>query len=375
MANRRSKAARVSGGKPLPEASSALLVMPDGPARDALLGRLELLGLRVSAVGGHDDASRLLEESNVDSVLVCDSAPGAGVLITQISGTSGGPTCVLMCAKPSLALALEAMRAGASDILTPDLDDAHLGELLSGVISRGRAARAGMARIEARARRYRELCRRLRASRAEVMSRSGELCGEMAQTCRDLTRRLADVALASEVTTLLRQELELESLLRTALEYMLKKTGPTNAAIFLPSTSGDFSLGAYANYDCPKDSAETMLDHLSGVIAPAFEAASEPALLSTWPQLNLALGADAHLLEEYALSIFPCRHEGECLGVACFFRDRRTSFDESTMQTLGRVTELFGSQLARVIRTHHRHLPKDKWGSPGDPTGGLDEAA
>lgn len=369
MASRKGKAAFGTTGHP----AGALLVMPDGAARLSVFRRLESLGLRVDAVASRDAALKILNASPVDLLLVSDQVARAGELLASSGGSTRAN--LLLSSNPSLETALDAMRSGASDILTPTLSERDWNDALNQAIARAHEARAQIARIEARARRYRELCRRLRASRAEVMTRSGELCGEMAQTCRQLTDRLNDVALASEVTTLLRQELELESLLRTALEYMLKKSGPTNAAIFLPSTSGDFSLGAYANYDCPKDSAETMLDHLSGVIAPAFEEAGEPALLSTWPQLNLALGQDAHLLEGYAVSVFPCRHEGECLGIACFFRDRRTSFDNATMKTLTRVTELFGAQLARVIRTHHRHLPKDKWGSPGDHAGGLDEAA
>jgi len=375
MASRRSKAVRVLGGNILPDGASALLVMPAGFAREELMARIGSLGIRVDAASSDEIVSERTGNTSYDCALICGTIPRPDALIARMTASSLVPLCVMMCPRPTLGVTLEAMRAGAADVLSTDIATIQLGEHLACIVARGRAARSGLARFAARARRYRDLCRRLRASRAEVLSRSGELCGEMAQTCRDLTRRLADVALASEVTTLLRQELELESLLRTALEYMLKKSGPTNAAIFLPSTSGDFSLGAYANYDCPKDSAETMLDHLSGVIAPAFEDATEPVLLTTWPQLNLALGEDAHLLEGYALCVFPCRYEGECLGVACFFRDRRAPFDEAVMQILGRVTELFGAQLARVIRTHHRHLPKDKWGSPGDHPGGLDEAA
>ena len=38
---------------------------------------------------------------------------------------------------------------------------------------------------------------------------------------------------------------------------------------------------------------------------------------------------------------------------------------------------MFAAQLARVIRVHHRHLPKHKWGRIGDPetgTGSDDES-
>ena len=71
------------------------------------------------------------------------------------------------------------------------------------------------------------------------------------------------VTLASEFNSLIRQELDLESLLRVSVEFILGKSGPTNAAVFLPAASGDYSLGAYVNYDCPKDSAEVLMDQLA----------------------------------------------------------------------------------------------------------------
>ena len=78
--------------------------------------------------------------------------------------------------------------------------------------------------------------------------------------------QMKNIALASELNTIFRQELDLESLLRTVLEYTLRKVGSTNAAIFLPSSTGDFTLGAYVNYDCPRDTAETLLDHLADIL-------------------------------------------------------------------------------------------------------------
>ena len=54
------------------------------------------------------------------------------------------------------------------------------------------------------------------------------------------------------------------------LEFTLSKIGSTNAAIFLPTSSGDYSLGAYVNYDIPRDGIEIMLDQLADVLAPNF---------------------------------------------------------------------------------------------------------
>ena len=45
--------------------------------------------------------------------------------------------------------------------------------------------------------------------------------------------------IVTEFGGLIRQELDIESLLRTTLEFVLGRCGPTNAAVFLPTTSGD----------------------------------------------------------------------------------------------------------------------------------------
>ena len=47
-------------------------------------------------------------------------------------------------------------------------------------------------------------------------------------------------------------------------------------------------------------------------------------------------------------------------------RDRITGYSPTLIDQLRLIGDLFAQQLARVIRIHHRHLPKDKWGAIGD---------
>ncbi|MEL7472664.1 MAG: hypothetical protein AAGK04_05040, partial [Planctomycetota bacterium] len=90
--------------------------------------------------------------------------------------------------------------------------------------------------------------------------------------------------------------LDVEIALRRVLEHVLDRIGPTNAAVFMPDSSGDYSLGAYVNYDRPKDSAEVMLDHLAGVIAPRFEETDGVVSIHNDDQLHQCIGAEAHWL-------------------------------------------------------------------------------
>ena len=45
--------------------------------------------------------------------------------------------------------------------------------------------------------------------------------------------------------------------------HLLTKTGPTNAAVFLPDSVDHYGLGAYVNYDCPRESIAALLDALA----------------------------------------------------------------------------------------------------------------
>lgn len=181
------------------------------------------------------------------------------------------------------------------------------------------------------------------------------------------------VTTTTEFKGLIRNELDIESLLRTTLEYVLARTGPTNAAIFLPTTSGDYSLGAYVNYDCPKDTVDILLDHLANVVAPRFEDLDGLLHLPEQEGLDRYIGDDAQWLEGSGVAAMACRHEGETLAIFMLFRDRRNAYTPNLLEQVKTIGELFASQLARVIHIHHRHLPKDKWGMLGDPDRGADD--
>lgn len=195
----------------------------------------------------------------------------------------------------------------------------------------------------------------------------------------------------TEFGGLIRHELDIESLLRTTLEFVLGRCGPTNAAVFLPTTSGDYSLGAYVNYDCPKETVDVLLDHLANTVAPKLAeragkrggvagtvggaagagAAGSVMHLKNHDALVQTLGEDAGWLGDSSVVGFPCVQEGECLAVFLLFRDRLSEYTPSLIEQLRTIGELFAAQLARVIRIHHRHIPKDQWGAIGD---GEDEA-
>ncbi|MBX3377716.1 MAG: response regulator [Phycisphaeraceae bacterium] len=359
-------------------------VKPDLPAIPRVLivsgNRLERLRLAsklsdvVDHTGSHiavcvmadscKEALKAVDNDQIDLALIKTELPdGSGLALTrEIARRGRCPASILLSENPTLDQAVEAMRCGAVDIVSCRAAATDLITSVRTAFERSRQARTREARID----RLTRVCRRLNQARHEVTKQVSSLCGDLVEAYQELSGQVLELSIASEFNSLIRQELDVESLLRTALEFILAKTGPTNAAVFLPATSNDFSLGAYVNYDCPKDAADVLLDHLAGIVAPRMENERELKIMPTYAELEAFLGADAHWLAESSAISFACHHEDECLAVVILFRDRRNPFPETAAPTLSVIADLFGKQLGRVIHIHHRHLPKDQWGGFGE---------
>ncbi len=346
-----------------------VLVIGDAPSRRALIERISGLVIRSASATDATDALTQLGNQTFDLVLIV-AREGWRADAERVLASDCDAAVVAIAPsveETSLSLAIDALQAGAADLISIDAPADEFATRMRSALQRARKAQHGRERIE----RLRKLCKHLNHARQEVSKQVGSLCSDMATAYQELTDRMTHVATASEFNGLIRQELDLESLLRVALEYMLAKTGPTNAAVFLPATSGEYTLGAYVNYDSPRETAEVLLDHLAGVIAPRFESCTSLVHLSKKAELQQALGDKASWIGDSGLVVMPCHHDGECLAVVALFRDRTSPFPETLLPLLQCVAEQFGRQLARVIHVHHRHLPKHKWGSPGD-TGDAD---
>lgn len=277
---------------------------------------------------------------------------------------------MLRASKPTLEDALAAMGAGAFDMLATDLSGAELLARIRAALHRSAVLRSRDSRRVAQIERLQRLCRHLGLAREEISKHVGSLCSDLTSAYRELSDKMVNTSISSEFSAIVRQELDLEELLRTMLEYVLAKVGATNAAVFLPSSNGDFTLGAYVNYDCPKDTAEVLFDHLAAELAPRFEHSRTLSVMNTAGDLHSSLGEQSQWLADSAVMIAPCRfaqagQPEECLGLIALFRDRRTPFVTDSEPTMKIISDLFARQLSRVIQCHHRHLPKHKWGAPG----------
>lgn len=367
-------------GERRPSAGSVLVVTPQPANRSLLRAVLEDSGFDWAFASTLAQAHDAAEERRFDAV-VCEArlpdAPGLEV-VRLFATLQPHARVILLDQAPHVDLALAALRLGAADLLRTSPLDAH--EAIASIhaaVSDSRKARGRSKQI----RRLRRANRRLEASRRQTDQQVNELCVGMVGAYQELAEQVNTMSLSSEFTAVIQQELDIESLLRKVLEFILQRVGPTNAAIYLPSNHSDFSLGAYVNYDCPKDAADMLLEHLADVLPAHFQHEERVRAFQTADDLaaELAegLGEDHLWIEDSAILVASCRTDDECLAVLTLFRDDARPFDAETAEQVGTMAGLFATQLARVIRVHHRHTEVDEefgWDvdeEPGDGFGGL----
>jgi hypothetical protein len=336
------------------------LVAECGAGRDDLVGALTAAGLLITTDGECSAALNRVTTKAPD-VIIVDEALGEPVwtLLADLSRFNVGRVLVLR--SNDAEHAARAIRLGVHDIViaTGEADPAA-------VLRAAAFARAAGERLRAKARSRSRLRRRVQALRdghTQLLRQVADLASGVAGTCRTLGEQMQRVAMGAEFNAMIRQELELEGLLRTTLEFVLRKAGSTNAAIFLPSSSGDYTLGAYINFDLPKDTAETMLGQLANCLAPACEPCRELRVFPAAADLG-ADGLDSdHWLGESTLAVRACWSDRECIATLAIFRDHRHPFTEDAKPALDVIADLFSAQLARVIKTHYRGKPKEEWGA------------
>ena len=312
-------------------------------------------------VTGLEEGQAALARHEFDLVVLAPPLPdGNGLALARTLRQSSPATrTVVLTSGESFDQAVEALRSGVIDLVkieTP-LDD---------LVDRIEAALVASRTDTQRERRLAQLkvvCEKLMAAREEVSEHLDRLCQDLVAAYEDVSEQMSEVAMAAEFRMLLRQELDVEDLLRTALEYLLTKTGPTNAAVFLPDATTNFELGAYVNFDCPRETITVLLNHLCRTVCPQMVEESEIVSFDDADAFAEWAGADAGFLAGCEVIAFSCQHEGKCMAVMVLFRSKDEPFEKSLAASINILQAIFAEQVANVIRVHHRARPS--W--PKDP--------
>ena len=301
-------------------------------------------------------AKAQLSSDQIDLVLIEPRvADGQGLALAEdINRNRPDTRTIVISGEPNLQQAIDALRCGAADFIVKPLDLEEVNER----VRRAMSIRKDNADLRQRLRRLRRICKKLNQARIQVTQQVDVLCNDLVTAYQELAGQMQQVVVASEFGASIRGELDLEELLRKTLEFVLAKTGPTNAAIFLPSQDQEYTVGAYVNYDMAPDAAEVLLQHLADVVAPRIADRDTPMHVTDNDALQHWIGDDAAYLADCHVLAFACRDDEEPLAVVVAFRDGSQPFGGEYVQAAGALGQMLGETLSRIIRIHHRHLPE-----------------
>jgi DNA-binding response OmpR family regulator len=337
---------------------------PPGPATILVVGGASSQTIRLIDQLQHRDhrcrhatctaeARSALAGQPYDLVLIDLGLADGTELMRSLGDANPSTKTIAISEDRSAEAAIRALRNGAIDFVRiPDELD-QLGDLVDSALAKSRVDQ----QREHRLTRLQRICGELNQARQEITDQVDTLCDELLAAYRETSEQLDTLEMATEFRTMLRQELDVEELLRTTLEYLLVKTGPTNAAVFLPDEQEGFDLGAYVNYDCPRDSVQFLLDHLCQAVCPQMVDESDIVLFDDAAEFSEWIGIEADFLAETQIMAFSCEHRGECLAIFVLFRRRDEAFAGSLPPVLDCLRTIFAEQLANVINIHHRAKP------------------
>ncbi len=349
--------------------SCMLILGRDGNCRTALTDRIEAMGHICLVTDSIHDAREMLESYDAIDVILIDGQirnREAIGLIRESQNMRSWIRGVVWSDVLDPQLTVSAIRDGASDYLVLPADYERLESRLDQLLERVSSARDAEQKMS----NLLDTCRELSASRDEMSEQVDVLCGDLASAYRSMRDQMSDAVMVSEFNTLISQELDVEDMLRTALEYMLRRLGPTNAVVYLPESPGRFGIGAYVNYDMTDRDPMPLYKALGNSICDSLR--DEHSLVryedgGAWARANQI---ETELLDNSQIIAFACRSRGETLAVLTFFRDASSPFEDSIAGMLDSLRDALGAQLGRIVRIHRRG--RDEWPSENAGETGLE---
>ena len=335
-------------------APTALVVGAGAEVVDAIRAAAGRSGVSIETVDAGEAARAAILARRYDVVLVTDpEGRGEGARFAQlVSRVAPTSKTILLAKRLSVASVVDAMRRGAVDVVRFPFEPAEFRTRLQEAIDRSRDDR----KREDRLLRLRGICKRLSDSRGET----DLACA--APDRDDAPPAVGEAALVAEYRALLRQELDLEELLRVGVEYLIGKTGPSNAAVFLPGSDGAWTLGAYVNADCPRSLAQPMLDRLAAELCPELADSDDLMRFEDTDEFVRSVGLGDTSIAGSEIVAWPCLAgrpvggERDCLAIFLLFRSRTVGFSDELASVIDALRGVFAEQVATVLRVHHRAL-------------------
>ena len=257
-------------------------------------------------------------------------------------------------------LCVDALRAGAADILVGPVTVEDVKTAFANVAER----QTGLARLQNRNLRLREVCKRLSKARQEISKQVDLLCNDLVRAYQEMAQQLNHTQVTTEYSMMLQDELEVEGVLRKTMEWVLKKLGPINAAVYLPDGERNFALGAYLNLDTEADAK--LIEQIGRTVVREVECSGQAVTIETNEQLRGHFGNDAGLMEGRTWYASSCVAKRESLAVLVIFRRQGDPLDAALRQLVEAVCPLLAAKIDEALELYNRMNPLEDEDEEGD---------
>lgn len=341
-----------------------ILVVDDEPgilemARDLISAEVDCkLGVASSVA----EARRAIDRNPVDLLIVDIHLPdGDGLeLLNRLRQKHPTARAIVMTGSPTVDTSIESLRAGAIDFIAKPFTAADVARRIRSALFKQQTEARDLHRLT----RLRDAVKRLNRARKTVSKKVDLLCNDLVHAYTDLAKQLESVRTEESFRSLLDSASDLEQLLCHAMDWLLRKAGYSNIAIYLVGDDQQYELGAYMKYTLAgeKQLTEALRDGLVQRLNRDQHIVAEGSEL-----IDLLTPAEVAHLQGQTLMGTTCNYLGESLAVVVLFRDQKSPFSRDDAEMLKNIAPLFASALAGLVRR-----PEDD-GSVDDPEFGDDE--
>lgn len=330
-----------------------LIVEDDKVIRELIEHAIAAPQRRVHHAAGLTQARKILQEQSIDLALIDVHLPdGDGFeLARQIRQSTGHTRSIIITGHATLHHAIDALRSGATDFVSKPLNIAELNERIACALK----LQQDDVRRQHQFNRMRGLCKRLNKARREITEQVDILCNDLVTAYQELASQVNQLGATNDLREKLDVELDLEQVLRRTMEHLLDKIGPCNVIIFLPSSSGGYTVGGYVNYSYDKHEMPVLMQQLADDAAQRLMSQNQTLLLTTDDQLADDLDIRHSWLQDMHVLAAPCIDpDGEPLAGIMLFRPKDQPFEADAVAQLDATAPTLTDHLIKVIRVHHR---------------------
>jgi DNA-binding response OmpR family regulator len=331
----------------------ALLVVDAAPSLAATVNALATeIRCRVLQASSLRQARAILAKENVELLLTDTRLPdGDGLsLLPVLKKRCASATALITSDSPNVDDLIEALRHGAVDFIPKSAPRQQLSQRLKSALERHRQA----IRVERRIDRLTDTVKRLNEAKQLVGKKVDLLCNDLVQAYGELSRQMDSVRIQEDFRKCIEQAKDLEQLLCHAMDWMMRRLGYANIAVWLMAGEGNFELAAYVKYSLSSETS--LVEAMKSGLVPQTLRHTCIHLSGAEARNHLTPAELSHLAGQALLST-TCAYLGETLAVVTLFREETSPFTAEDAATLRMIAPLLAAALGSMTHAPQAEEP------------------